>query len=112
MSSCSIGVLQQGFVVEVGVNRIHRRAEVSSDDKSEETVECYRWRLEAMYSLEASRRICTRPTEYRAHDLATTSSKMAQDAGDDQAKLEAVVTSLEKNPVIGRYQHWRERSTV
>ncbi len=34
--------------------------------------------------------------------------QMAQEAGDDQEKLEAVVASLEKNPVIGRYQHWRE----
>jgi hypothetical protein len=33
---------------------------------------------------------------------------MAQEAGDDQERLEAVVASLEKNPVIGRYQHWRE----
>jgi hypothetical protein len=36
--------------------------------------------------------------------------KMAQEAADDQAKLEAVVASLEKNPVLGRYQHWRELS--
>jgi hypothetical protein len=36
--------------------------------------------------------------------------KMAQEAGDDQAKLEAVVASLEKNPVIGKYQYWRELS--
>jgi hypothetical protein len=36
--------------------------------------------------------------------------QMAQEAGDDQAKLEAVVSSLEKNHVIGRYQQWRELS--
>ena len=38
--------------------------------------------------------------------------RMAQEAGDDQAKLEAVVSSLEKNPVVGRYQRWRELSQV
>jgi hypothetical protein len=38
--------------------------------------------------------------------------QMAQEAGDDQAKLEAVVSSLEKNPVVGRYQRWRELSQV
>ena len=36
--------------------------------------------------------------------------EMANDAGEDQTKLEAVVASLEKNPVIGSYQHWRELS--
>ena len=38
--------------------------------------------------------------------------KMAREAGNDQEELEAVVASLEKNPIIGRYQHWRELSTV
>ncbi len=36
--------------------------------------------------------------------------QMAKKAGSDPEKLEAVVASLEKNPVIGAYQHWRERS--
>lgn len=38
--------------------------------------------------------------------------KMAREAGDDQAKLEAVVASLEKDPIIGMYQHWRRLSEV
>jgi hypothetical protein len=35
----------------------------------------------------------------------------AREAGDDQAVLEQIVQSLEKNMVV-RYQRWREDSTV
>ena len=38
--------------------------------------------------------------------------QMTREAENDQEKLNAVITSLEKNPVIGRYQHWRELATV
>lgn len=46
-------------------------------------------------------------------ELATLTQhlRMASDAGNDQAELEKVVQSLEKNMVVG-YQRWRELSTV
>jgi hypothetical protein len=37
---------------------------------------------------------------------------MAMAAGNDQAELERVVQSLEKNLVVGPHRHWRELSTV
>jgi hypothetical protein len=37
-------------------------------------------------------------------------AQMAHEAGDDQTKLEQVVQSLEKSPVVG-YQRWWELST-
>jgi hypothetical protein len=36
--------------------------------------------------------------------------EMVNDAGDDQAKLEVIVQSLETNLAVGRHQHWRELS--
>jgi hypothetical protein len=51
--------------------------------------------------------------DHQSLEIATlvTHAQMAYEAGDDQNKLEQVLQSLEKSPVVG-YQHWRELSTV
>jgi cell fate (sporulation/competence/biofilm development) regulator YlbF (YheA/YmcA/DUF963 family) len=38
--------------------------------------------------------------------------QLARRAGNDQAKLEEVVRSLETNEVVRGYQHWREVATT
>ena len=45
------------------------------------------------------------------HGTLTQHLRMTRDAGDDQAELERVVQSLEKNLVV-RYRNWRGESTV
>ena len=45
------------------------------------------------------------------HDTLIRHLQWVRKAGDDQATLEKIVQSLEKNMVI-RYQRWREDSTV
>jgi hypothetical protein len=51
--------------------------------------------------------------ERQSLELATLARHLerAKSVGDDQAALEQIVQSLEKNMVV-RYQRWRELSTV
>jgi len=38
--------------------------------------------------------------------------QMTEEAGDDQVELERVVNSLEANPLLRDYHHWREKATA
>jgi hypothetical protein len=54
-----------------------------------------------------------RPADRQIMEIATLTRHMewAENANGDQAVLEEIVRSLEKNMVV-HYQEWRERATV
>jgi len=38
--------------------------------------------------------------------------QMTEEAGDHQIELERVVQSLETNPLLRDFEHWREKATT